>query len=80
VEAVRDRLIAEARPPDVLFESVAEDPESLATGAKFNQLYAVTVKRLQKKELGRRQKDMRERVRQEVAKEMRRLPLEVQRQ
>lgn len=69
-EQVRDRLMAEAFPPDQLFVAIAEDPESLAAGAKFNQLYAVTVKRLQKKEFRGRQKDMNEKVGQEVEREL----------
>jgi hypothetical protein len=80
VEHIRDRLMAQALPPDKLFASIAEDPDSLAEGAKFNQLYATTVKRLQKKEFGGRQKDINERVGQEVAKEMSRLLLEARRQ
>jgi hypothetical protein len=69
VEQVRDRLMAEARPPDTLFASIADDPESLAAGARFNQMYAVTVKRLQKKGFGGRQKDLSERVGQEVGED-----------
>lgn len=80
VERIRDRMMAEARPPDKLFASIAQDPDSLAAGARFNQVYATTVKRLQKKEFGGRQKEINERVQQEVAKEMSRLPLEARRQ
>lgn len=79
---MRDRLMAEALPPDKLFAAVALDPESLAAGARFNQLYAVTVKRLQKKEFGGRRKDIKdinERVGQAVELEMSRLPLEARR-
>jgi hypothetical protein len=80
VEQVRNRLMAEALPPDKLFASIAEDPDSLTEGARFNQMYATTVKRLQKKEFGGRQKDMSERVGQEVEREMSLLSLEAQRQ
>jgi hypothetical protein len=80
VEQVRDHLMVEAFPPDKLFASIAQDPEALAAGARFNQMYATTVKRLQKKELGGRQKDIHERVGQEVEREMSRLPLEARRQ
>lgn len=80
VEQARDRLMAEARPPEALFAAVALDPQSLAAGARFNQLYATTVKRLQKKEFGGRQKDIRERVVQEVEQEMSRYSLEERRQ
>jgi hypothetical protein len=70
VERIRDRLMAEARPPQALFESVAEDPEALVAGARFNQLYATTIKRLQRREFGGRQKETNAGVQQEVTREM----------
>lgn len=70
VEAVRDRLMVEARPPEALFEAVAQAPKFLAAGARFNQLYAVTVKRLQRREFGGKQKDLKRRVEQEVDREL----------
>jgi hypothetical protein len=70
VKAVRDRLMTEAHPPEALFEAVKEEPEALAAGAKFNQLYAVTVKRLQRRESGGKQKDLKLRVQREVEQDL----------
>ena len=80
VKAVRDHLMAEARPPEALFEAVAEAPEFLETGAKFNQLYATTVKRLQRKEFGGKQKGLKMRVQEEVERELAQYSMEARRQ
>jgi hypothetical protein len=45
MEARRDELVAWARPPEVLFESVSGEPEAVALGAKLNQTYAWALKR-----------------------------------
>lgn len=41
----RDELVARAMPPTLLFESVAEEPEAVALGAKLNQRWAAALNR-----------------------------------
>ncbi|MDT8307561.1 MAG: hypothetical protein RRC07_16630, partial [Anaerolineae bacterium] len=45
MEMQRDELVARARPPEVLFASVASEPEAVALGARLNQTYAWALKR-----------------------------------
>jgi hypothetical protein len=45
METQRDELVAQARPPEALFASVAGESEVVALGAKLNQTYAWALKR-----------------------------------
>jgi hypothetical protein len=79
VQAVRDRFMAEARLPEALLQSVEHDPEALAAGSRFNQLYAATVKRLQREEFGVSQREMMVEVQREVELQMNRYTAETRR-
>ncbi len=46
IEARRDALIQTTRPPQEIFDSVAEDAESVQIGAGLNRVYIGTIRRL----------------------------------
>lgn len=48
VERDRDALLAEIELPARLWDAAFDDPEAIEIGAKFNQIYSATVKRLRR--------------------------------
>ena len=71
--------MAEAQLPEAVIAGVLADPDALSAGARFNQLYATTIKRLQKQAYGASQKEMLAQVQERVEQELEVLTLTVQR-